>query len=300
MRRHLGAALRVCTVAVVALAGWGCGESVQQAAAGGEEAARAAEWRWLQQTKKLLDAERDRLAAERRASQAVAAAQQQAAGAGAAAAPGTAAGQPTAATAAPAPAAPPQAAASQLAARERQVAALSEELNRRLVELINADPPIAGEPLSERQLQAIRMRSDEDIRTAREYIEEGGDYLRAFEILRSALIVDPGNPRLREELERARSRRYMTRPRFDQVKEGMTAAEVRGLLGSPNPKDVRAYPDKGVVAWFYPKDPAGSAAAVWFERRPDGGHTVYEADFEAVAAPAAGARPAEPAARSAA
>ncbi len=298
MRRHLMSALRVCTVAVAVLAGSGCGESVRQTAASGQEAARTAEWRWLQQTKKDLDGERDRLAAERRASQA-AAAVTATPGPGPAGAPSQPSGQPTTATSAPA-APPPTPAAAELAARERQVEALTEELNRRLVDFINADPPVAGEPLSERQRQALRMRSDEDIRTARQYIEDGGDYLRAFEILRSALIVDPDNPRLREEIERARTRRYMTRLRFDQVKEGMTAEDVRALLGSPNPKDVRAYPDKGVLAWFYPKDPAGSAAAVWFERRPEGGHSVYEVDFDAVAAPAAGARPAEPAARSAA
>ncbi|HEV2845786.1 MAG TPA: tetratricopeptide repeat protein, partial [Thermoanaerobaculia bacterium] len=89
------------------------------------------------------------------------------------------------------------------AAFAKETEALSRNFYRRLVELINADPPVQGEPLSERQKAAIRMRSDEEIRLAREFIERGGDYQRAIEIYREALAVDPDNPRLREELARA-------------------------------------------------------------------------------------------------
>lgn len=292
MRRHLGVVLRAGTLAV-GLAGWGCGAPAHDAGVSGREAARTAEWRWLQATKTELDAERDRLA--------------QAGADGLAAADlatGTA-GQtppPANATAAPGRGAGARAPTPQDAHR-RQIEIRTDELNRRLVEFLNADPPAVGEPLSPGQRQAIRMKSDEDIRVARGYVEEAGDYRRAFEILRSALIVDPENPRLKEELERTRSRRYMTAARFAQVAEGMTAGEVREVLGAPNPKDVRAYPDKGVVGWFYPKDPAGAAAAVWFARGADGAHAVYELDFAAVPAPGAGGAPETreaPAARSAA
>jgi hypothetical protein len=259
MGRHLAAAVRVGAVAAL-LIGWGCGPSAREGVRGGREAAREAEWRWLSESKRALDAERDRLA-----------------------------GQQTV----------PATAAGQRAAAQLQVEAAAEELNRRLVDFINTDPPVPGEPLSPRQRDAIRMKSDEDVRVAREYIERGGDYRRALEILRSALVVDPGNRRLHQEIARAQAARYMTGARFAQVKEGMTAGEVSALLGAPNPKDVRAYPDKGVVAWFYPKGPAGSAAAVWFERRADGAHAVYKVDFDAVRAPAPGGEP-EPAARTAA
>jgi hypothetical protein len=256
------------------LATSGCG-GAEETVAGGVSGARQAEWRWLEQTKRALDAQRERMATDAR----------------------------TAASATPAPVEPldleqavaPRAAAPVRGERpaagpalERQVEALVEEFNRRLVDFINADPPVPGEPLSPLQRQAIRMKSDEDVRVARAYIEDGGDYLRAFEILRSALVVDPDNEVLAQELERARSRRFMSRSRFAQVREGMTAEEVRALLGAPNPKDVRSYPDKGVVAWFYPKDPAGAAAAVWFERRADGGYVAYQSDFEAVRPPAPG------------
>ncbi|HSN85289.1 MAG TPA: tetratricopeptide repeat protein [Thermoanaerobaculia bacterium] len=160
---------------------------------------------------------------------------------------------------------------------ERQAA----ELNRRLLEFINADPPEEGEPLSERQKAALRMKSDEDLLLAREHIEEGGDYQRAIEIYEEALAVDPDNPRLAAELAKARQRRYITAEAFAQVKEGMKEEQVRSLLGRPNLHNVREYPERGVVAWFYPKDESGAAAGVWFEKKADG-LVVYEADFEAI------------------
>lgn len=163
----------------------------------------------------------------------------------------------------------------------RDVERQTTELNRRLLEFINADPPREGEPLSERQKTALRMKSDEDILLAHEHIEEGGDYQRAIEIYEEALAVDPDNPRLAAELAKARQRRFITAEAFAQVKEGMKEEEVRGFLGQPNLHNVREYPERGVVAWFYPKDESGAAAGVWFEKKP-GGLVVYELDFEAI------------------
>ncbi len=163
----------------------------------------------------------------------------------------------------------------------RETADLALEFNRRLVEIINADPPVQGEPASERQQAAIRMKSDEEIVLAHQFIEQGGDYQRAIEIYKEALAVDPGNPRLREELTRAQARQYLTRQAFAKVKEGMEPDEVRSLLGQPNLHNVRQYPDRGVIGWFYPKDASGAAAAVWFHKEA-GRTTVYLLDFDAL------------------
>lgn len=166
----------------------------------------------------------------------------------------------------------------------RQTQALAEELDRRLVEFLNADPPVQGQPLSSRQKAALRLKSDEDIELARTFIERGGDYQRAVDIYKEALTVDPGNPRLQQELARAQARRYVARQVFVQVQKGMDQDAVRRLLGSPNLNNVRSYAgkgDQGVVGWFYPRDASGAAAAVWFHKE-DGRLTVYLADFDAV------------------
>jgi tetratricopeptide (TPR) repeat protein len=182
------------------------------------------------------------------------------------------------------PADPKNAAARE--ALRRQTA----ELNARLVAFINADPPVQGQPLTARQQAAIRMKSDEDLLLAREFIDEGGDYQRAIEIYKEALAIDPGYARIEEELAQAQARRYTTREAFAQLKKGMSQDEVRALLGPPNLHSVKDYPARGVVGWFYPRDASGAAAAVWFAKSNgsnggnggDGGYAVYLFDFDAL------------------
>ena len=166
-------------------------------------------------------------------------------------------------------------------ALDHDVRTRTDELRRRLLAFVNDNPPVAGEKPSGHTLDAIRMKSDEDILIAAEHMSEGGDYRAALDIYEAALAVDPDNPRLREALEKAQSLRYMTRERFDQVQEEMTADQVRALLGPPNVHDVRDYPARGVTAWFYARDAKGAAAAVWFEKKKDR-LVVYEVDFDAL------------------
>lgn len=264
------AALALATLALAALAGGGCRGRVErpdlQAQIGAE-----AEWQWLLATRRRLDDMRGRLADL---------------GGPSAPAP-SAPSAPAAAQGTPPP--PPR---DRLA---REVEGLSQQFGRRLVAYINANPPIEGAPLSARQLAAIRMKSDEEIAVAHEFITRSGDYRRACEIYEAALAADPDNPRLREELARAHAARYVSAERFSRVAPGMSAEQVRATLGPPNAHDVRSYPDKGVVGWFYPRDANGAAAAVWFEKR-DGKLTVYLCDWSAVPAPAPQASPAPPAA----
>ncbi|HET9211629.1 MAG TPA: hypothetical protein VFR03_14575 [Thermoanaerobaculia bacterium] len=178
---------------------------------------------------------------------------------------------------------------------QKETQALSAELNRRLAAFLNADPPLQGEPLSERQKAALDMKSDEEIHLARTWIEQGGDFQRAIDIYKEALAVDPDNSRLKEELAKAEARRYMTRETFAQVQKGMEPDEVRRLLGAPNLNNVRSYPERGVTGWFYPRSSNGDAAAVWFHKE-DGRTVVYLTDFDALhpqpasPAPAPGAR----------
>jgi len=234
-----------------------CGPRPEERQDARQDEVGVAQWDWLQQTRQRLDAQRARLAQLE-----------------ATAKPGS----------------PPS---EELAQLRKEVDDLTGELNRRLVEYVNANASSSDTP-GERQLAAIRMKSDEDILLAREYIQEAGDYRRAIEIYETALAADPDNPRLRAELETARARRYVTRERFALVREGMTQDEIRRLLGPPNLLDVRDYPERGVTAWFYPKDASGAAAAVWFRKGAPA--EAYLLDFDAIQPPSATPRraPARP------
>lgn len=239
----------------------GCGPRPEERQDTRQAAVTVAQWDWLEQTKQRLDEQRERLAQlEARREP----------------------GRPR---------------SEELARLRKEVDDLAEDFNRRLVEYVNAHAS-SGETPGERQLAAIRMKSDEDILLAREYIEEAGDYRRAIEIYETALAADPENPRLKTELETAKSRRYVTRERFALIREGMTQDEIRRLVGPPNLQDVRDYPERGVTAWFYPKDASGAAAAVWFRKAtpPDTDSPVaYQLDFDAIQPPAPGGAAARPA-----
>jgi hypothetical protein len=268
-KRHWALALCLC----VALAAVACGQGGEEATA---QAGSAEEWAWLQQTKEQLDAKRQELAdvrAQLRAAE----------GGGEAATPAAGAGATTEEGAAPAEPAEPTATAEDLAARQQQIEtevnSLSEEFGGRLVGYINSLEIVQGEPLTPEQQQAMRMKSEEDIELAREWIEKGGDYRRAIEIYESALLWDPDNEELRTALAEAESMRYMTEERFAQVAKGMSQEQVRSLLGPVNLHNIREYPEKNAVAWFYPKD-GGGAAGVYFALDAETGvYEVYQMDY---------------------
>ncbi len=178
----------------------------------------------------------------------------------------------------------------------REVERRADELSRHLVAFLNDDPPREKEPLSPRQAQAIRWKSEEDIHLARGYVERAGDFRRAVDILEAALALDPGHADLRAELARIRAARFVSPERFAKVKNGMSPEEVRAVLGAPNPHNVREYlergPGRGVIGWFYPKDDRGAAAGVWFTKER-GEPSVYRTDFSAIQ-PEGESRPAAP------
>ena len=125
------------------------------------------------------------------------------------------------------------------------------------------------------------MKSDEDIALAQEWIDKGGDYKRAINIYTNALKFDPGNEAVEQALALAEEYRYMSKERFGAAKKGMSEAEIRAALGQVNLHNIKPFPDREVVAWFYPTDEAGNAAAVWF-REGDSGNKVYRLNFEEV------------------
>jgi hypothetical protein len=184
---------------------------------------------------------------------------------------------------------------SQLAAARERKSPFAHELGNmvgdatdrflaRLVAFINehAGPREAGESEQPPELaEAIRTKSAEELLLAREYIERGGDYAKAIDILSSARSVDPGNQELEAAQAEAERLRYMDPERFGRIEKGMSEAEVRTQLGQVQPQNVRE-PAPGQVVWLYPRQDA-AAAGVFFRAGADGVLQVDDTDFEAIA-----------------
>ncbi len=174
---------------------------------------------------------------------------------------------------------------SEAAALKEQINSKADAFNQEIVNFINSDPMVVGEEPTERQQAAIRLKSEEDILLAQEYVSEGGDYRRALDILSRTAEADPDFAELNETIEKFTDYRYARRERFDQLEEGMSQAEVREIMGQVYHGNVREYEAQGALAWFYPKDPedagSGAASAVFFRKR-DGDWAVYQIDWEAV------------------
>jgi tetratricopeptide (TPR) repeat protein len=237
-----------------------------------EEEARNQEWQWLQQTKQELDAKRSQLA-ELAAREAMPAEPES---------EGEPGDEPATDAEGGEEASTPGAAA-QRAALEEEVTALSEQFSSRLVDFLNDDPIVENQPPTERQLAALRMKSDEDMVLAQEWIDKGGDYKRAIDIYTTALQLDPENAQLQAARAAAEANRYMSADRFAQAEEGMSREEVRAVLGQANLHNIRQYADRGVVAWFYPTSATGDAAGVWFEVNDETGESsAYQLKYDAI------------------
>ncbi|MGH9379889.1 MAG: hypothetical protein ACRD2Z_04670 [Thermoanaerobaculia bacterium] len=227
------------------------------------DAQRQAAWSELQELKGDLDASRTRLA-EALAQQTAEPAADEAAAEGEAAEAEAAAPVDT-------------------AALEQEAQAKADAFGQKLVAFINADPMIEGQEPTPTQRAALDMYVEENLVTAREFIDKGGDYRQAIEIYQNALSVDPGNPALEQALAETEASRYMTAERFAQVAEGMSEEQVRAAVGQVNLRNVREYDEGARVAWFYPREEGSEyAAGVFFERQDDGGYTVYSSDFDAM------------------
>jgi hypothetical protein len=258
--RHLFVHLAAVCLVATALTACSSGASEQEQ----KTAQQQQEWTWLQQTKQQVDAKRQELAALRQQLHD--------------------APVEDATTAAAEGQAPPAGSRADLEARiatlEGEIGQQSEELGGRLVGYINSFETAEGDPMPAEQQQAIRMKSDEDIEVAQEWIEKGGDYRRAIEIYEVQKQIDPGYDRLDQALASAQQMRYMTEERFTQVKKGMSPSEVRAVLGPVNLHNIQEYPDKKIQAWFYPRE-GGGASGVYFRLDDNtNAYVVYQTTFE--------------------
>jgi len=170
---------------------------------------------------------------------------------------------------------------AQIDAKNDDITTKAEKLNADLVGFINENPPIEGEPIAPTVQEAMHLKAKEDIILAKEYITEGGDYARAIQIYDDILAFDPDSQAAKDAKAEAEAMRYMDEERFAGVKKGMNRAKVRSVLGTVNLRNTRDYPEKGLIAWYYPKDGNGAAAAVYFHKKGDG-YEVYKTDFNAI------------------
>lgn len=165
---------------------------------------------------------------------------------------------------------------------ETRIADATRDVGERIVDLLNRSSIVEGEPLTDLQREAVRLKSSEDLAIAQEFIDNRANYGRAIEIYRDALALDPDNEEVLAALAEAESMRYVTAERFAAVYDGMRESDVLGALGPVKPDNIRGYSQDGreAVAWFYPREDGG-AAGVWF-RDKNGTLEVFEAKFDQV------------------
>ncbi len=164
-----------------------------------------------------------------------------------------------------------------------EVDEMTTSFTTQLVSYINSQGITQGQELSEQQRKAFNMKSEEDILVAMEFIDKGGEYQRAIDILSGSLVYDPTNEALLAAKAEAEELRYMTQERFAQVKKGMSQAEALELLGMPKRHNQREF-ENGITGWFYQKEEPNTAAGVFFQNKDDE-LVVYKTDFDAVKAP---------------
>lgn len=170
---------------------------------------------------------------------------------------------------------------AEIAELEAERDALQQEFGAALAEWINNAGIVEGAALTPEQRQAFDWKGHEDVLLAREYIERGGDYQRAIDIYQQALLFDPENTELKEALADAEEKRYPRQENFDQVKKGMTQAQVREILGPVNLRNVQKYSENTVEAWFYRKEDGGAAGVYFREKKKgEGNWEVYAMNWE--------------------
>jgi len=124
---------------------------------------------------------------------------------------------------------------------------------------------------------------------AREKMLTGDDYMnilsrydKALASYRAALQFDPNNAQIRQRIEVAERRRYVSMSAFAGVKVGMKEDDVRSLVGLPREDWIKQVVQNSRVysVWIYPKSDGG-ASAIYFDNG-----VVYHTNWNA-AAPAA-------------
>jgi len=177
--------------------------------------------------------------------------------------------------------------------------ALAEELPARIQELSTAQDETFDQfqsklaaflnvglndfPASPETLQGLEIYSREAILYADDAVRKAGDYKKAIEHVRGAagyydaIGAEPYQP-LAEHLEYLESWRFITKDRFDAVRNGMTKEQVKELAGVPYYQNIKIDERKGVETWLY-RRPDEGVAAFYFRIKTG---KVYGKKYDAV------------------
>ena len=260
---------------VIGLSLVACGGDSEEAAAVANSEAEA----WIEETKASLDAKRAELAEARNAAAEAALVDDEAVSDDEASDDEASEGETDAADATDAAAT--ESPADRVTALETEITSMSEGFITRVIEYINAQEILEGEPIPPEVQKAFRMKSDEDLIVAADWIERGGDYRRAIDIYTQQLALDPDYDKLKEAIASAEEMRYPNAERFAGVEKGMTEQEVRDILGPVNLRNIHPYPENDAVGWFYGKNPElgrRPPAAVYFQIKDDV-YEVYKVEY---------------------
>jgi len=158
-----------------------------------------------------------------------------------------------------------------------------EEVQALLADFLNVG--INDYPDSPETAQALAIYSDEAILVALDMVAKSGDYKKAIDHLASAesyftAIGLTAPEKLTNTIADLEDWRFVTKERFDLIKNGMTKDEVEAAVGQVYYRNVQENPEEGVETWLYKKR-EGGAAAIYFKTKTG---KVYNKRFDAVAA----------------
>lgn len=120
--------------------------------------------------------------------------------------------------------------------------------------------------------KALDLYAQEALVNAKDFMNRAGDYRRAIELLETAegyftAVNFAPPPELATVKAEAKSRRYLTKERFDLLKKGMTEDQVKVITGTPFYANIRENEVKGrkIVTWLFNRED-GEVAGLYFEK----------------------------------
>ena len=131
--------------------------------------------------------------------------------------------------------------------------------------------------------QALDLYAREALLVADDMVRKAGDYAKAVDHLNGAhSLYDqvglPHDASIEQKLAWLDDWRYITKERFDAVKNNMTMDEVRMIAGVPYYANIQEDQAKGIQTWLYRKRDGG-AAAFYFTIKTG---KVYNKNYEAI------------------